>query len=70
MGGTNYNIAFATPEFDKSGNLIDFNLTKQISGRVSDKPDLTLTEIANAINDALTDQEKIYFVGISCFGPL
>ena len=38
LGGTNYNIAFGKPEFDKSGNLIDFKLFKQASGRVSDKP--------------------------------
>lgn len=56
LGGTNYNIAFGKPESDKNGNLIEFKLVKQTSGRVSDQPENTLREIAHAINDTLSDK--------------
>lgn len=56
LGGTNYNIAFGKPQFDKNYNLIQFKLIKQVSGRVLvGKPEDTMAEIVKAVNDTLAD---------------
>jgi fructokinase len=50
--------------------LIDFELIKQETGRVTNKPDETINKIVETIVNNLGQSKKIDFVGISSFGPL
>ena len=70
LGGTNYNICIGTPVFNRAHKIIDFRLIKQDSGRTADNPQRTMAEITKKILEFIEKDTKIYFVGISSFGPL
>ena len=53
LGGTNYNIGFGHPEFNREGKIVSFSLRKQTSGRTTENAEQTLDEIINYIKSAL-----------------